>query len=253
LWYAEFKQFLIELNNVKAYLLFSKTPAMKWLFPRLFSCCLCSALLLSCNPGLFNQPRFTRVQNIKGKILMQNGSELDGVIMVNLRLPTHEDGYLRFKASGQSETSRVYIKDLKGFTASGVYYEPRRADDGRIGRPPLYFMRRLTPDSSRIHLFVVETEVTNMSFSLIQPPVEIERDFFMVLPQQQEKYASIYLRNRNLTPNFDEKMSAYVKDCPSLAEKIKQKENGYFYSDMTFMPRRVNVMMTIINEYNACR
>jgi hypothetical protein len=193
-------------------------------------------------------------RKMNGKILMLNGREISGVITVSMNQAVDEKGYLRFKANGRNETSRVNIKDLKGFIGNGVYYEPRRAENIGIGRPPLYFMRRLTPDSSRIHLFIAEIESADMTNNGITgPTLELERDYFMVLPQQTEKYAAVNLRGRKLAPNFDEKMSGYVKDCPALAEKIKQKQKGYFYNDIAATPRRVDVMMNIIDEYNGCK
>ncbi|MBO9684222.1 MAG: hypothetical protein J7502_16410, partial [Flavisolibacter sp.] len=55
-------------------------------------------------------------------------------------------------------------------------------------------------------------------------------------------------------PDFNGKMSKLVADCPLLAAKISNKEDGYFYAQVSlFTDKRVNVIMNIIEEYNNCR
>ncbi|HEX6913803.1 MAG TPA: hypothetical protein VF145_01095, partial [Chitinophagaceae bacterium] len=62
------------------------------------------------------------------------------------------------------------------------------------------------------------------------------------------------VNSSKFVPNFDEKMSKLLEDCPALAKKIAAKENGYFYAQVSvFRERRADVLMTIIKEYNECR
>ena len=62
------------------------------------------------------------------------------------------------------------------------------------------------------------------------------------------------IEGRRLVPDFENKMSEIVKDCPALAEKIRRKEKGYFYAQVSLIDsKRVETLMNIIDEYNKCR
>jgi hypothetical protein len=47
-------------------------------------------------------------------------------------------------------------------------------------------------------------------------------------------------------------MSAIVKDCPALADKVKQKENGYSLGQISIDAKKNEVIKKIIFEYNDC-
>ena len=74
----------------------------------------------------------------------------------------------------------------------------------------------------------------------------------MQLPN--ESTSNVYpLGGSRFVPNFDEKMSRMLSDCPSLAKKIAAKESGYFYAQVSlFKEKRADVLMNIIEEYNRC-
>ena len=80
-----------------------------------------------------------------------------------------------------------------------------------------------------------------------------ETEYFLQLPNE-EGDAVWPLGSNKFVPNFEEKMSKLVTDCPALAAKISNKEEGYFYAQVSlFKERRANVLMTIIEEYNECK
>jgi hypothetical protein len=61
-------------------------------------------------------------------------------------------------------------------------------------------------------------------------------------------------RGIGLLPSFDQKMSAIVADCPTLAEKIRLKGKGYFLAQVTFaIKKHPEVLLKIITEYNNCK
>lgn len=61
------------------------------------------------------------------------------------------------------------------------------------------------------------------------------------------------IRGKKFFPNFEEKMSKIVSDCPSLAEKIKQKMNGYAVRQMSIDAKKYEVIKKIVDEYNSCK
>ena len=49
-------------------------------------------------------------------------------------------------------------------------------------------------------------------------------------------------------------MSEIVKDCPALADKIRHKEKGYFYAQISLsQEKQVETVLGIIDEYEKCR
>jgi hypothetical protein len=61
------------------------------------------------------------------------------------------------------------------------------------------------------------------------------------------------LNGAKFVPDFHQKVSKLVSDCPTLAAKISNKENGYFYAQVSlFKEKRAGVLLNIIDEYNNC-
>ena len=50
---------------------------------------------------------------------------------------------------------------------------------------------------------------------------------------------------------FASKMSDYLKDCPELAQKIKDKDKGYKYN-MFKGAENDEVFFRVMQEYNSC-
>jgi hypothetical protein len=114
------------------------------------------------------------------------------------------------------------------------------------------FMKRLTKEDSRIHLYENTEKVTTSSGPNMGSYTYYETQYFLKLPNE-EGDAVWPLSSSKFVPNFDEKMSKLVADCPKLAAKIANKEDGYFYAQVSFFKeKRANVLMNIIDEYNSC-
>jgi hypothetical protein len=80
-----------------------------------------------------------------------------------------------------------------------------------------------------------------------------ETQYYMQFPS--ESGDGVWAVNSSkFVPNFDEKMSKLVEDCPALSKKIADKEPGYFYAQVTvFKEKRADVLWNIISEYNKCK
>ncbi len=62
------------------------------------------------------------------------------------------------------------------------------------------------------------------------------------------------IEQKNIIPHFENKVSEKVKDCITLADKIKNKEKGYFYAQVSFNDEnKINTWFRIIEEYNECK
>jgi hypothetical protein len=217
---------------------------------KLIQLALLALLLASCNSSYFNTAN--NMQNMYGTVYLQNGKELTGNISVSLNNSFGPRDFIRFSARGRGDREKIYIEDLNGFAIRNDFYAPKKLDRGFLSGDRMLFVKRLTKEDSRIHLYEYfdRRNTANTNGNSFSVPVY---EYFIALPGQ-EKYTAWNLDGRRLVPNFEDKMSEYVKDCPALAEKIKRKDRGYFYAQVSLSNmKRIETVLNIIDEYNTCR
>ncbi len=80
-------------------------------------------------------------------------------------------------------------------------------------------MKRLTPENSRIHLYEYLDKQTGYSGHRSNRPIKsLEKNYYLQLPA--EKGNAVWnISLSRFVPNFDEKMSRLVSDCPVLSQK----------------------------------
>jgi hypothetical protein len=93
-------------------------------------------------------------------------------------------------------------------------------------RDQTLFVKKLTKDNSRINLYELYERVTNTSSNGRRTYETDSYSYYIHVPGQPDEAWNI--EGRHLTPNFENKMSDLVKDCPALAEKVRRKDKGYF-------------------------
>jgi hypothetical protein len=200
--------------------------------------------------SIFSTPNSMR--NIPAILYLQNGNMVKGDLSLNMN--GFNRNTIRIKPEGAKETFKYNIDEVKGYKIRYDYYELKDIrNNGRInfGRSTS-FMRRLTPDDSRIHLFEsMETRTSDDGNN--NSSTRIVTTFYLQLPN--ENAADVWnIESNKFTPNFDEKMSRFVSDCPALARKIADREEGYFFRQISFnVDKRLDVIQRIIEEYNRCR
>ena len=211
--------------------------------------------LSSCKTSAyFNSPN--DLNYITGTLYLTTGEKLDGKISIN------EDagGLIRIYLDGEKKPQRYRFPEVKGYSVRNEYYELKEVKDGiafnRAYR--FHFMKRLTPATSKIHLYEYLDKQTSYSGyggyrRTSTAYTSLEKNYYIQFPS--EKYDGVWdIGLSKLVPNFDEKMSKIVKDCPVLSQKIANKEKGYFYSQLGGGDeQRVDMLWNIINEYNDCR
>ncbi len=192
------------------------------------------------------------VSNINGTLYLVNGEKLEGKLSV-------DDGWadgVRLYVPGENKARRYPLHEVKGYQMRSDYYELKEVKDGTSfsRRFRLHFMRRLTPENSRIHLYeYLDKETTHTGTRRERSVTSLEKTYYIQLPS--EKGDGVWdIGLTRFVPNFDDKMSELVKDCPALAQKIANKEKGYFYPQIGYSDEeRVDILWKIINEYNQCR
>ncbi|HMJ47517.1 MAG TPA: hypothetical protein VK498_09315 [Ferruginibacter sp.] len=214
--------------------------------------------IISCLMVLFTScksPYFTSansMRNISGTIYLKDGKELNGPISSALENYSGSKGYIEYSGNTDNKASRVPVSEIKGISVRNNYYEPKLIDMGFGSRDQVLFVKKMTKDNSRINLYELYERQTNTSSSNRRSYETESYTYYITLPGQSEEAWNI--EGRHLTPNFENKMSELVKDCPLLAEKIRRKDKGYFYAQVSLVQeKRIETLMNIIDEYNKCR
>ncbi len=185
------------------------------------------------------------LRNINGTLFLRNGKTYAGKLIIETE--NVFSAPVRLFADEDRKPMQFRLQDVKAFRIGNDLYELKEMREGiSIGRR-LYFMKRLTPESSRIHLFEFsKKEMVNKT------SVRHEPEFFIQLPNDTDNM--VYAANSNtFVPHFEEKVSRMVHDCPTLAKKISDKKPGYFYAQVSLVrEKRADVLLRIIEEYNEC-
>ena len=201
-------------------------------------------LLLSCGSlTYFESPNHLR--NVDGTLHLQNGRSVTGKLVVQT------DNFLgspvKVYSEGDKKPMQFKLANVKGYSINHEQYELKEIREGiSLGRQR-FFMRRLTPPNSRLHLYEhLKKETVNKTATRYQV------EHYLQLPGEEEALVHAATGSR-FVPNFDKKMSQVVADCPLLATKIAAREDGYFYAQVSLLKeKRLLVLLQIIDEYNQC-
>jgi hypothetical protein len=175
---------------------------------------------------------------------MLDGSKKTGLLTVTLET-TYSVDFISLTHDGRDE--KVLIDSVKSYTISNDVYVPKKLNLDFDGPLKLLFVKKLTPDSSRIQLYELYQN------GMQRDTRENLLLYFISLPVF-DRYETWGMGNKNLVPNFHEKMSKLVADCKTLSAKIKSQQKGYYFSQLTLSNiKKREVLQKIIEEYNLCR
>jgi hypothetical protein len=217
------------------------------------------ALLFLCSCGsatFFKSPN--QLQNIPGTLHLRDGKTITGNLLIDIDRPNSKA--VQIYRSADKKPLRVPLLEIKGYVAQNEHYELKEIKKpivvgkghsflGQLAAGKSYsFMKRVTPAASRIHLYEsMEPQTAGSTTTSRYATV-----YYITLPTAPAE-AVFPLDDSKLVPNFNEKMSRHVTDCPALAQKIARKEPGYTYVHLNIVnKKRLAVLLNIIEEYNAC-
>lgn len=206
--------------------------------------------LSSCKSAMyFDTPN--DLKNMPATLYLLNGRSYQGKLVVHTN--KYSSNAVKLYTEGDKKPMNFSIADVKGYQFRNDYYELKEVRGGiRLGKE-YSFMKRLTRDDSKIHLYENTTKVNQSNGPNSGSYTYYETQYFLKLPNEDGD-AVWPLSSSKFVPNFDEKMSKLVADCPTLAAKIAGKEDGYFYAQVSlFKEKKANVLMNIIDEYNGCK
>jgi hypothetical protein len=193
------------------------------------------------------------LRNISGTLFLTNGRTVEGKLVVNTRNGLGSE--VKVFLPDEKKPQKFSLHEIEGYEIRGQYYELKEIRGGLSFGRNLSFMKRLTPKDSRIHLYenMEERTSTSTQNGMTSTTKQYDYQYYMQFPSETGDQVWA-VNSSKFVPNFDEKMSKLVEDCPALAKKIADKETGYFYAQVTvFKEKRADVLWNIISEYNKCK
>jgi hypothetical protein len=164
----------------------------------------------------------------------------------------HSNSAVKLYTEGDKKPMRFGVHHVKGYQLRNEYYELKEVKGNLSLFKEYSFMKRLTKEDSKIHLYEHTKKITQPGSKHTSAYTRYEKEHYLQLPGE-DGIAVWPLDGSKFVPDFHQKMSKLINNCPTLASKILNKEDGYFYAQVSlFKEKRVNVLMNIIDEYNNC-
>lgn len=180
-----------------------------------------------------------------GYIITLDNDTIEGWLLnINLWLNQHQT-FFYDDPDNHKGRIKYTAKELKGYKVGNRIYESIRFEGQYSSHKDNFFMRIITGpisyylwyyDPDRSKLSPVSMTLDDLSDAILFEENELStQDLIRKLDGEM-----ISLGQLKYLVNFDKNMSKLVSDYPELAEKIKNKEDGYKWIDAK----------SIINEYN---
>lgn len=182
---------------------------------------------------------------------MNDSTRLPGELIIpfedNFTVYLNSPSFIKIIPEGKTIENIVPLGNIAGYYMDSSFYPLKSVYLFIDQREHLLFVKRLSPEHSKIQLYVLhQTGKSN-------PTGDETDDYFISLPGSGP-YETINTRTVRIIPDFDVKMSAFVQDCPALAEKIRLRQNRYFIPFVSINRfKHKEVLMKIIEEYNKCQ
>ncbi|MBI3719027.1 MAG: hypothetical protein HY252_10600 [Sphingobacteriales bacterium] len=194
--------------------------------------------------------------NEDSHVVLMNGTEIDGKLTVQFETG-HETNKQLSLVTKEGATKKIIVSDVKYYIYNGDYYFPKEINLEAYEIPArdkvytpnvnnLLFVKRLTPENAKMSLY-----------ELYQPRTQSTDgadhfDYFVSL-KNDDRLIAWSIRGPKFFPDFDYKVGTIVEDCPTLAEKVKQRQSGYFVKQLSIDGKKEEVFKRIVKEYNNCR
>jgi hypothetical protein len=186
----------------------------------------------------------------KAVLYLRNQTKLSGDITVffetTFNTQMEINPYIFFLPEGKTTEEKINLSEITGYSIGSDYYALKEVDLLANNVVHLLFVKRLTTENSKLQLYELYESGRGNATN------EVKYSYYLSLPAF-DALKTINTRSIHIVPDFDQKMSEIVSDCPSLAKKIRSKESGYFIPFATFNRKKhPEVLLKIIDEYNKC-
>ena len=177
-----------------------------------------------------------------GKMELASGEIIEGTIEFCLSSPAK----VRIVQTEQTEKEKYKSDEVKQFNIEDKHYLSVSLKGGVSVGNSDQFARVLTPADWKVKVFMTETQPSVVVSVSGEIPITVS--YYCSIPGDNNLYE---LSNMKFTPF--KKMAKYLADCPSVAAKINNKEEGYFVSMIATDAARKEVFLNVAKEYQNCK
>ena len=201
--------------------------------------------LISCNSLFYNN-----VNDMGGQpatLYLKNGNVLNGKLEIRSFDEFSSVQKITFSEGNTNRYQWFYPKDIEGIYFNGANYSLELIQAMDMWNKRAYkFLKNITPNQGKMQIFEDEYTQKN-SFGNIEKVTKM----YIKLPNNEGVFDA---QSDRFVPNFNEKVSRYLSDCPSVSSRIlnKEKEFSYAFVNQGEVQRK-QVWMNIVFEYNQCK
>ena len=201
--------------------------------------------LISCNSSFYNN-----VNDMGGQpatLYLKNGNVLNGKLEIRSFDEFSSVQKITFSEGNTNRYQWFYPKDIEGIYFNGAKYSLELIQAMDMWNKRAYkFLKNITPNQGKMQIFEDEYTEKN-SFGNIEKVTKM----YIKLPNNEGVFDA---QSDRFVPNFNEKVSRYLSDCPSVSSRIlnKEKEFSYAFVNQGEVQRK-QVWMNIVFEYNQCK
>ena len=176
---------------------------------------------------------------------MQNGTKQEGKISILFETGHEASDFIEFTKNNVKE--KILLDSINSYELNNNFYYPKIVDIDLNGNEKILFLKALTKESSRIQFYELYQKKKQASDAN-------DLYYYFIAFTSRDLIRPLNIAGKKFIPNFNDKMSVFVQDCPQLSDKIKHKYKGYFLPLLSLgNEKKVDVFLRIINEYNSCK
>lgn len=191
----------------------------------------------------FNTPN--DVFKEQGIIYLTDGSERKGALTIQLETGRDAKGYINL--TDEKREHKIRIDSILCYKTGGHSYYLKKLDVLLNDNLQLLFVKRLTSDSSRVHLYELHQQRSQSADGR-------EYYYYFISFPGYDRLNAQNVAGKNFLPKFNEKVSMMFTDCMNVATRIRNEERGYFLPLYTLSnQKKVKVWKNIIEAYNQCK
>ena len=156
-------------------------------------------------------------------ITLANGRKLNGKLSIRTFDNYSSVSRVQFSIDASNIYHDYFIGDLKSIYMNGSTYSVKLLVGSNFwGGNALRFLKQLTQPGGRMDLY--QNEVVSKNPTTGKDETSIE--YYLRLPGANDEVYN--LESSKFTPNFNDKMSRYVQDCPIACRQDKGKRARLF-------------------------
>jgi hypothetical protein len=204
---------------------------------------------MSCaSTSSFESPN--NLRNVEGTVFLTNGKQVDGRLVIQTGSLFGSD--VKVFSEGDKKPMHFKLQDVSGFMVNDQHYVLKEKSGFHLGKT-YSFMKRLTPENSRIHLYEAVERVpdSGKGKGSTTSRTTYRTEYYIQLQGEPEHYVHPVSGSKSI-PDLEEKFSKMISDCPTLSKKMSDKESGYVFTLGSEKERKAERLLSIIHEYNSC-